>query len=94
MQAGIYDDSVLLESESFSRKGGWKVDQQFIHSMGSSYLLAHGLGGPLVMNTTGQMGVAVGYAAALCSVYNTSPRGIYQNHIDELRSLIGYEIYE
>lgn len=47
-----------------------------------------GLGGPRVMNTTGQMGVAVGYAASLCKKHNTNPRGIYVNHIDELRDLI------
>ncbi len=50
-----------------------------------------GLGGPRVMHTTGQMGVAVGYAASLCKKHNTSPRGIYDNHIDELRELIGIE---
>ena len=49
-----------------------------------------GLGGPRVMNTTGQMGVATGYAAALCKKYGATPREIYQNHIKELRSLIGY----
>lgn len=48
-----------------------------------------GLGGPRVMNTTGQMGVAVGYAASLCKKYNTGPRGVYENHISELQSLIG-----
>ena len=39
--------SVLVESESFSRRGGWKLDTQFIESMGSPYLLAHGLGRPV-----------------------------------------------
>lgn len=48
-----------------------------------------GLGGPRVMNTTGQMGVAVGYAASLCKKYNTNPRGVYENHIAELQKLIG-----
>jgi hypothetical protein len=48
-----------------------------------------GLGGPRVMNTTGQMGVAVGYAASLCKKYNTNPRGVYEKHIAELRKLIG-----
>ena len=48
-----------------------------------------GLGGPRVMNTTGQMGVAVGYAASLCKKYNTSPRGVYNSHIRELQGLIG-----
>jgi hypothetical protein len=47
-----------------------------------------GLGGPRVMNTTGQMGVAVGYAASLCKKYNTNPRGVYSLHIEELKSLI------
>ena len=36
--------SVLVEAESFQNKGGWVVDQQFIPSMGSPYLLAHGMG--------------------------------------------------
>jgi hypothetical protein len=47
-----------------------------------------GLGGPRVMNTTGQMGVAVGYAASLCRKYKTNPRGVYTNHIAELQQLI------
>ena len=50
-----------------------------------------GLGGPRVMNTCGQMGVACGYAAGLCKKHNTTPRGIYQKHIKELRKLIGFE---
>ena len=47
-----------------------------------------GLGGPRVMNTTGQMGVAVGYAASLCKKYSTNPRGIYKDHLNELKELI------
>ncbi len=47
-----------------------------------------GLGGPRVMNTTGQMGAATGYAASLCIKHNTSPRGIYQYHLNELLELI------
>jgi len=39
--------SVLVETESFDEKGGWVVDQQFIPSMGSPYLLAHGMGEPV-----------------------------------------------
>lgn len=50
-----------------------------------------GLGGPRVMNTTGQMGIATGIAAALCKKYDTTPRGVYQEHISELRKLVGYE---
>ena len=47
-----------------------------------------GLGGPRVMNTTGQMGIAVGYAAALCMKHETIPRMIYEEHIDELTTTI------
>ena len=47
-----------------------------------------GLGGPRVMNTTGQMGVAVGYAASLCKKYRTNPRGVYFSHIEELKNMI------
>ncbi len=35
---------VFVEAESFKNLGGWKLDTQFIQSMGSPYLLAHGLG--------------------------------------------------
>jgi len=41
------DKTVFLEAESFSNTGGWVVDQQSIDQMGSSYLLAHGLGRPV-----------------------------------------------
>ena len=36
--------TVLIEAESFADKGGWVVDQQFMDQMGSSMLLAHGMG--------------------------------------------------
>ena len=38
---------LFVEAESFSNKGGWKVDQQFMDLMGSPYLLAHGMGVPV-----------------------------------------------
>ncbi|MEO1844484.1 MAG: FAD-dependent oxidoreductase, partial [Akkermansiaceae bacterium] len=37
-------DSLLVEAEAFQDIGGWKRDTQFVLSMGSPYLLAHGLG--------------------------------------------------
>jgi hypothetical protein len=50
-----------------------------------------GLGSPRVMNTTGQMGVAVGYAAALCKQYGIEPRDIYRSadRTVELQARIG-----
>lgn len=38
---------LLVEAESFETHGGWKLDTQFINTMGSPYLLAHGLGRPV-----------------------------------------------
>ncbi len=50
-----------------------------------------GLCGPRVMKTCGQMGIATGYAAALCRKYSATPREVRKNHIRELRRLIGYD---
>jgi hypothetical protein len=38
---------VLLEAEQFAHLGGWDLDQQSMDTMGSPYLLAHGLGVPV-----------------------------------------------
>ena len=43
---------ILVEAESFTHKGGWVVDQQFMDIMGSPYLLAHGLGVPVTDAST------------------------------------------
>jgi len=37
-------NAVLIETESFDKKGGWFIDQQSMDVMGSPYLLAHGMG--------------------------------------------------
>ncbi|HUU30785.1 MAG TPA: FAD-dependent oxidoreductase [Phycisphaerae bacterium] len=39
--------ALLLEAAQFQEKGGWVLDQQFMDQMGSSFLLAHGLGKPV-----------------------------------------------
>lgn len=41
------EDSVLLCGSAFDDIGGWTSDSQFMDVMGSSYLLAHGLGHPV-----------------------------------------------
>ena len=45
--AAVHADTILVEAESFKSPGGWSLDTQFIESMGSPYLLAHGLGEPV-----------------------------------------------
>lgn len=46
LAAAAMSAEVLIEAESLDELGGWVIDQQFIDVMGSSYLLAHGLGRP------------------------------------------------
>jgi hypothetical protein len=50
-----------------------------------------GLSGPRVMNTCGQMGIATGYAAALCKKHGALPREVGDKHVMELKNLVGYE---
>ncbi|MBC8342036.1 MAG: FAD-dependent oxidoreductase, partial [Proteobacteria bacterium] len=49
-----------------------------------------GLCGPRVMLTCGQIGIATGDAAALCKKHGKLPRKVGQDHIKELRDLIGF----
>lgn len=44
---GCRNEELFVEAESFSVKGGWQVDQQFMDMMGSPYLIAHGAGVPV-----------------------------------------------
>ncbi len=46
------------------------------------------LGTVRVMRTTGMMGEVVGMAASLAKKYGTNPRGVYQNHLDDLKLLM------
>lgn len=39
--------SCLVEAEYFSSPGGWVVDDQFYDQIGTSYLMAHGMGVPV-----------------------------------------------
>jgi len=41
------------------------------------------------MNTAGQMGVAVGFAASVCQKHNVNPRAVYTNYLDEYMKLVG-----
>ncbi|MEX5364762.1 FAD-dependent oxidoreductase [Pseudomonas guariconensis] len=40
------------------------------------------------MGNGSQHGIAVGAAAFLCNKHNSSPRGLYENHLDELKALV------
>lgn len=47
LNSTLFAADLLVEAESFTRKGGWVVDQQFMDQMGSPYLMAHGMGKPV-----------------------------------------------
>ena len=50
--AAMAASPVFIETESFTNKGGWSVDQQFMDLMGSPYLIAHGMGKPVADAST------------------------------------------
>lgn len=73
MKAAQYPRGFLIEAESFSNKGGWQVDQQFMDQMGSPYLIAHGLGVPVADAST-ELRLGKGIWHAWVRTYNwTSP---------------------
>ena len=45
--ANVCAGPVVIEAERFDELGGWTLDSQFMETMGSPYLLAHGLGKPV-----------------------------------------------
>lgn len=47
------------------------------------------LGTVRVMRTTGLMGEVVGLAAGLCKKHNTTPRGVYKDHLAEFNAIMG-----
>jgi len=46
------------------------------------------LGTVRVMRTTGMMGEVVGMAASICKDRNTTPRGVYHDHLEKLKTLM------
>lgn len=46
------------------------------------------LGSVRVMMTCGMMGEVVGMAAAVCKKHDTSPRGVYEKHLEEMKALL------
>ena len=56
---------------------------------GRDISVTHDALGPVrVMRTCGMMGEIVGMAASLCKEQDTSPRGVYAAHLEELKNLM------
>ncbi len=67
-------NNVFIEAENFQNKGGWVVDQQFMDLMGSSYLMAHGMGVPVADAETTIEFPSTGEYTVFVRTYNwTSP---------------------
>ena len=65
---------LLVEAESFSHRGGWVLDQQFMDQMGSPYLMAHGMGVPVEDASTDiEIPEAATYAVYVRTYNWTSP---------------------
>jgi len=92
--------STFLSKALFHRTGGtyyipfrslYSKDIRNLMIAGRCFSCSHiGLCGPRVMKTCGQMGIATGYAAALCKEHNATPKEVGQKHISVLRKMIGY----
>jgi hypothetical protein len=52
LKAATDGPTVFVEAESFTTKGGWVTDQQYMDQMGSPVMLAHGAGKPVADATT------------------------------------------
>lgn len=66
--------TLFIEAENFQQKGGWVVDQQFMDLMGSSYLMAHGMGIPVEdAHTTVEFPSAGDYTVYVRTYNWTSP---------------------
>ena len=48
----VEDGFLYVDAEDFSDYGGWRMDTQFVHLMGSPYLMATGIGTPVEDATT------------------------------------------
>lgn len=94
-----YDESIpdFLTDAMFYHAGRYYIPYRSLYSKNVSNLFmagrcfscSHiGLGGPRVMRTTGQMGAAVGIAAALCKTHDVNPREIFTSYLDEYWELI------
>lgn len=76
LSANAFAADLLVEAESFGKKGGWVVDQQFMDQMGSPYLMAHGMGKTVADATTEIKFPQIGIYHIYVRTYNwTSPWG-------------------
>ena len=92
------DGEPFISKANFTRfKGPYWIPYRCLYSKNIENLFMAGrdisvtheaLGTVRVMRTTGMMGEIVGMAAAVCKDYNTTPRGVYSEHLPQLKALM------
>ncbi len=89
--------SRATEGEGYQYKGPYWAPYRCLYSRNISNLFMAGrdisvtheaLGPVRVMRTCGMMGEVVGKAAWICVSENTTPRGVYEQHLDLLKNLM------
>ena len=48
----VVDGFLYIDAEDFDEYGGWRMDTQFVHLMGSAFMMATGIGTPVEDATT------------------------------------------
>ena len=88
----------FISKANFTRfKGPYWIPYRCLYSKNIENLFLAGrdisvtheaLGTVRVMRTCGMMGEVVGMAAAICKDYNTTPRGVYSEHLAKLKDMM------
>ncbi len=89
--------SRATEGKAYSYKAPYWAPYRCLYSRnignlfmaGRDISVTHEALGPVrVMRTGGMMGEVVGMAAFLCKKHGTTPRGVYQKHLDDFKTLM------
>jgi len=92
-----FDDEPFRSRATFLRVAPYPIPYRCLYSRNVENLLMAGrnisvthvaLGTVRVMRTCGMMGEVVGMAAAVCKKHSTTPRGVYEKHLDDLKELM------
>ena len=94
---GFEGDAFISKAHYTRFKGPYWLPYRCLYSRNVANLFMAGrdasvtheaLGTIRVMRTCGMMGEVVGMAAALCKKHGITPRGVYKEHLDELKALM------
>ncbi len=96
-EKGFEGDAFISKAHYTRFKGPYWLPYRCLYSRNIENLFLAGrdisvtheaLGTVRVMRTCGMMGEVVGMASAICKDYSTTPRGVYEEHLDQLKALM------